>query len=144
VIKDLGPLALKKSIDMKNDVAPDLPSVNADPQHLTQIFVNLADNAIKFTAAGGWVRFTAEQAGSQLRIVVADNGPGIPAQDLPRIFERFYRSDRARSRELGGTGLGLSIVKHLAEANHGSASVESSVGKGSRFSVFLPCHTTVI
>ncbi len=138
VVHDLKSLARKKNVEIKNEVAPTVSTVMVDKKHLKQILTNLAENAIKFNEVGGWLRFTAEPNGAQLRIVVADNGAGIPAQDLARIFERFYRTDRARSRDRGGTGLGLSIVKHLVEANHGSVTVESSVGKGSQFSVFLP------
>jgi two-component system phosphate regulon sensor histidine kinase PhoR len=137
VALNLASIARKKNVEIKNDV-PANTAVMADKKHLKQILVNLAENAIKFNEDSGWVRFSAEPAGAQLRITVTDNGPGIPAQDIARIFERFYRSDRARSREHGGTGLGLSIVKHLAEANHGSVTVGSSVGKGAQFSVFLP------
>ena len=141
VIQDLKSIARKKNVEIKNEIASIPSTVMADKKHLKQILTNLAENAIKFNETGGWLRFTAEPNGTQLKIIVADNGAGIPAQDLPRIFERFYRTDRARSRDRGGTGLGLSIVKHLVEANHGSVTVESSVGKGSQFSVFLPQHT---
>ncbi len=106
---------------------------------LEQAFVNLLDNAVKFNRPGGQIRVeTGVAAEGQARIVVADTGTGIPSEHLPRIFERFYRVDRARSREVGGTGLGLSIVKHVVERMSGSVSVESEVGKGSTFTVLLP------
>jgi len=106
---------------------------------LEQAFVNLLDNAVKFNRQGGevWVESGNTDAG-MVDITVADSGIGIPSQDLPRIFERFYRVDKARSREVGGTGLGLSIVKHVVEQMHGTVVVESVLGKGSRFTVTLP------
>jgi len=106
---------------------------------LEQAFVNLLDNAVKFNRAGGevWVE-ASRMPGGKVAITIADSGIGIPSEDLPRIFERFYRVDKARSREVGGTGLGLSIVKHVIEQMQGSVSVESQLGKGSRFSVVLP------
>ncbi len=106
---------------------------------LEQAFVNLLDNAVKFNRAGGEVWVEASRIpGGRVAITIADSGIGIPSEDLPRIFERFYRVDKARSREVGGTGLGLSIVKHVIEQMQGSVSVESQLGKGSRFSVVLP------
>ncbi len=113
--------------------------VVADEEGLRVILNNLVDNAIKYTPVDGKVRVDWKSNGSGLvRLSVADNGAGIPRADLPRIFERFYRVDKARSRELGSTGLGLSIVKHLAHSFGGSAGVESTVGKGSTFWVDLP------
>ena len=112
------------------------PAVLADPGRLEQVFVNLLDNAIKYTPAGGSVTLGAEGDGDQVRIAVRDTGTGIPSRDLPRIFERFYRVDTARSREEGGTGLGLAIVKHIVQLQGGTVSVESS-GQGSNFYVIL-------
>jgi len=111
-----------------------LPDIQADPDKLEQILINLLDNAIKFTPAGGTVTVDATDLGDRIRIDVKDTGIGIPLKDIPRIFERFYRVDTARSRELGGTGLGLSIVKHIVQAHGGSVAVESTPGKGSIFS----------
>ncbi len=106
---------------------------------LEQVLVNLLDNAVKFNRPGGEVRIESGQtADGMLQISVIDNGIGIPSEDLPRIFERFYRVDKARSREVGGTGLGLSIVKHAVERMGGRVTVESHLGKGSRFTVLLP------
>ncbi len=106
---------------------------------LEQVLVNLLDNAVKFNRPGGevWIETGTEEDGTT-RIVVADNGIGIPSEDLPRIFERFYRVDKARSRAVGGTGLGLSIVKHAIERMNGRITVESQLGRGSRFTVLLP------
>lgn len=107
--------------------------------HLGQVLVNLLDNGIKFNRPGGEVRVQCSlTADGRVCIVVADNGIGIPSEHLPRIFERFYRVDKARSREVGGTGLGLSIVKHIIERMNGTIAVESQLGKGSTFTVVLP------
>jgi two-component system phosphate regulon sensor histidine kinase PhoR len=106
---------------------------------LEQAFVNLLDNAVKFNRGTGEVWVEAGRiAPGKVAITIADSGIGIPSEDLPRIFERFYRVDKARSREVGGTGLGLSIVKHVIEQMSGVVSVESQLGKGSRFTVVLP------
>jgi two-component system phosphate regulon sensor histidine kinase PhoR len=105
---------------------------------LEQVFLNLLYNAIKFNRPGGEVWLEARQADGRVRITVSDTGIGIPSEDLPRIFERFYCVDKARSRETGGTGLGLSIVKHTVEKMSGSVRVESRLGKGSAFTVELP------
>ncbi len=106
---------------------------------LEQVFVNLLTNAIKFNREGGEVRIeTRSVSGTRIRITVADTGIGIPSEDLPRIFERFYRVDKARSRDLGGTGLGLSIVKHAVERMRGTISVQSQLGKGSTFTLEFP------
>lgn len=122
------------------DVAfpPNSPSVSGDPDRLQQVFVNLLDNAIKFNAPGGRVTVRARYSGSSVAVSIEDTGIGIPEQDLPRIFERFYRVDKARSRELGGTGLGLSIVKHLVDLHQGTVSAQSRVGDGTVFTVTLP------
>jgi signal transduction histidine kinase len=102
------------------------------------MLVNLLQNAVNYTPEGGKISVEAKKVGTEVQIEVADTGIGIPLEDQPRIFERFYRVDKGRSRELGGTGLGLSIVKHIAEAHGGRVSVESKPGQGSRFKVFLP------
>ncbi len=106
---------------------------------LEQAFVNLLDNAVKFNRGGGEVWVEASRIpGGRVAISIADSGIGIPSEDVPRIFERFYRVDKARSREVGGTGLGLSIVKHVIEQMQGTVSVDSQLNKGSRFTVVLP------
>jgi two-component system phosphate regulon sensor histidine kinase PhoR len=108
--------------------------------HLEQALVNLLDNAVKFNRPDGEVRVEATRTmDDQVSVTIADNGIGIPSADLPRLFERFYRVDKARSREVGGTGLGLSIVKHIVERMHGRVSVESQLGKGSVFTIHFPC-----
>jgi two-component system phosphate regulon sensor histidine kinase PhoR len=124
---------------LDNRIAEDY-YVFADRRRLEQIVINLVDNAIKFNHPGGSVTVSAETAEDDQNqaIKVRDTGAGIPAEHLPRVFERFYRVDRARSREAGGTGLGLAIVKHLARAHGGEAYVTSEVGVGSEFSIKLP------
>jgi two-component system phosphate regulon sensor histidine kinase PhoR len=117
----------------------DEAEVLAERGRLEQALVNLLDNAVKFNRPGGEVRLdvTSETVG-RVRIVVSDTGIGIPSTDLSRVFERFYRVDKARSREMGGTGLGLSIVKHVIERMNGTISVQSQLGKGSTFTILLP------
>lgn len=117
---------------------PESTDVWADEEALGEILDNLVDNAVKYTQAGGTVRIGWSAHDGFVDLTVEDNGPGIPERDLNRIFERFYRVDKARSRELGGTGLGLSIVKHLAQALHGSVNASSRLGAGTRFTVRLP------
>jgi two-component system phosphate regulon sensor histidine kinase PhoR len=112
--------------------------VLADEEAVRQIFDNLIDNAIKYTPSGGRVRVSCSLDPAAVTVEVVDTGIGIPRDDLPRIFERFYRVDKARSRELGGTGLGLSIVKHLISSIRGEISVTSRPGSGSRFTVRIP------
>lgn len=115
-------------------------TVFADGRRLEQVLVNLVDNGLKYTPDGGVVRVAAERVGDYDVISVEDTGPGIPPQDREKVFNRFYRVDKARSRELGGTGLGLAIVKHLVTQHHGSVRVEDAAGGGARFVVELPRH----
>ena len=113
--------------------------VSGSRLRLEQAILNLMANAIKFNKPGGEVRVSATvNDAHQVAIVIADTGVGIPSQDLPRIFERFYRIDKARSRQVGGTGLGLSIVKHVVERMNGAIEVESQLGRGSVFTLRLP------
>lgn len=122
-------------------IEENLPAVFIDRHQIEQAFFNLLDNAIKFTPPGGVISISAKKENDLIRVDVKDSGVGIDAAHLPRIFERFYRVDKGRSREMGGTGLGLSIVKHIILAHHGKVSVSSELGKGSTFSVFLPFRT---
>jgi two-component system phosphate regulon sensor histidine kinase PhoR len=138
VLAMFRPQARAKNITLNGEVQPDLPYVQGDPDMLTQVLINLVDNAVKYTPAGGKVTVAAQTQGENVRVAVADTGPGIPPESLPRIFERFYRVDKARSRELGGIGVGLAIVKHIVNAHGGKTFVESTVGKGSTFSFVLP------
>ena len=116
--------------------------MRADRRALDQVLANLVENAIKYCGSGSTVRLTAAVEGERASIAVADDGPGIAAEHLPRIFERFYRVDAGRGRDSGGTGLGLSIVKHLVEAMGGRVNVTSAPGKGSTFTVSLPAAGT--
>jgi len=134
------PIAAKSSIRLATDLDPTTPEVWCDGEAVSQILSNLLDNAIKYTPAGGSIAAGARPAGRFVEVFVRDSGAGIPAEDLPRLFERFYRVDKARSRELGGTGLGLSIVKHLVGAHNGTVRVESRVQEGSTFFFTLPAE----
>jgi len=127
----------KAGIDIKNELPAGI-SINADKDRMEQVLTNLIDNAIKFNKEKGSIRIYAREAGANMTVFVQDSGIGIPEKDIPRIFERFYRVDKARSRELGGTGLGLSIVKHIVELHGGSVGVESTEGFGSKFWFILP------
>ncbi len=115
-----------------------LPRLRADENRLQEVIYNLLDNAVKYSKPGGTVFLRAEPAGDSVRISVADQGVGIPENDLPRIFERFYRADKSRSSEHSGTGLGLSIVKHITQLHGGSVEAESELGKGTTIGVVLP------
>lgn len=157
-----GPQATKQEINLQAELPHDLPRVLADRDRLAQILINLVDNGLKFTPQGGRVTVTAkivrgsrfevhgvesetrrptletQHPSEAVEIAVQDTGIGIPSQDLPRITERFYRVDRARSRELGGTGLGLAIVKHLVKAHGGDLIIESELNKGTTVRFTLP------
>ena len=136
VCTSLTTQAQARNITLQNNVAEGV-SVYADSRRLEQMLTNLVDNGIKFSHANEKVSISYENAADD-RILVSDHGDGIPAQHLERLFERFYRADRARSREMGGTGLGLAIVKHLALLHGGEVTVESELGKGSTFTLSLP------
>jgi len=140
VIASLSASAAARKVTV-NDLVDQKAEVFADPHRLVQMLTNLVDNAIKFNREGGTVTIRHESDRTD-RIRVEDSGEGIPAHHLDRLFERFYRVDRARSRELGGTGLGLAIVKHLARAHGGEVIVESRFGEGSQFTIELPRNTT--
>lgn len=136
VISSLAAKAEERRVVVRNEV--DLEAtVFADPRRLEQMLTNLVENAIKFNRENGSVTIKHDR-GERDRIIVEDTGEGIPAQHLERLFERFYRADRARSRELGGIGLGLAIVKHLARAHDGEVTVSSELGKGTTFTIELP------
>jgi two-component system phosphate regulon sensor histidine kinase PhoR len=137
VLAIMGRRAETRRVTLGATRSPDLPEVSADHDRLEQILINLVDNAVKYTDAGGRVTVSARPVPAGVEIAVADTGVGIPPADLPRITERFYRVDRARSRELGGTGLGLAIVKHLVIAHGGELTIESEPNRGTtvRFTV---------
>ncbi len=128
----------EKKIALNADIAPGLPQISADVFRLEQVLGNLIDNAIKYTNSGGRVTVRATAVNNGVEIRVEDTGLGIPTDDLPRIFERFYRADKGRSREHGGTGLGLSIVKHIVLAHGGTVRAESEQGKGTSIILMLP------
>jgi len=139
--------AAKRGLDLRTEIAEDLV-LFADRRAIEQVLTNLVDNAVKYGKDGGAVTVAASaappfpgNASSKISLSVHDDGPGVPKQHLPRLFERFYRVDAGRSRELGGTGLGLAIAKHLVEAMHGSIGVDSGDGDGTRFEVLLPRGT---
>ncbi|MDD5774986.1 MAG: ATP-binding protein [Candidatus Omnitrophica bacterium] len=137
VLSGFGVMIKKRSVLVKNQIPADV-AVSADRAKIEQVFTNLIDNAVKFNKEKGQLVITARADAGKLLVSVQDSGIGIPVKDLPRIFERFYRVDKARSREMGGTGLGLSIVKHIIELHNGAVGVESTEGIGSRFWFTLP------
>ncbi|NOX98050.1 MAG: phosphate regulon sensor histidine kinase PhoR [Nitrospirae bacterium] len=128
----------RKALTIEVNIPPNFPHLTADSERIERVLGNLLDNAIKFTPEGGKICFTALNNNGNIRIEVSDTGIGIPREHLSRLFERFYRVDKARSRELGGTGLGLAIVKHIVRAHGGTVGVESEPGKGSKFFFTLP------
>jgi len=130
--------AKAKSITIKINTTQGLPEIKADEAKLFQVVINLLDNAIKYTPERGSVIISAGVNDNMLQIDISDTGIGIAEEDLPRIFERFYRVDKARSRELGGIGLGLSIVKHIVQSHGGQVWVKSEIGRGSLFSFTIP------
>ncbi len=141
VYSSLEPLRSRieeKDLRVSIDINENLPPFKGDGFLLEQMFINLVDNAVKYTPEEGAIGIHITHADSHLRIEVFDTGIGIPKEHLPRIFERFYRVDKTRSRKIGGTGLGLSIVKHVVIMHGGKIEVESEVGKGSRFIITLP------
>lgn len=137
IISSLKGQMENKSIKVKINIPKDLPDVLIDETRIKQVLHNFIDNAIKYNHPNGEIAITAFDQDNFIRVDISDTGIGIPDKDLPRIFERFYRVDKARSRELGGTGLGLSIVKHIVQAHSGEVSVKSVEGQGSTFSFTL-------
>ncbi|MBV9618025.1 MAG: PAS domain-containing protein, partial [Verrucomicrobia bacterium] len=119
-----------KGLEAVVDVSDDCSVVHADEGRLREVFDNLLDNSVKYSGKGGKIRLGAERRDGEVMLRVSDKGIGISQEDLPRIFERFYRADKARSRQLGGTGLGLSIVKHIAQLHGGRVEAESELGRG--------------
>jgi two-component system, OmpR family, phosphate regulon sensor histidine kinase PhoR len=130
--------AAQKGVRLAKEVPAELPPIRADRDRLAQILLNVLDNAVKFSPAGGQVTLTAAVEAGQMALRIADRGPGIPKHEIPRLGERFYRADKARSRDLGGTGLGLSIVKHLIKAHGGSVAIESTLGRGTTIVLSFP------
>jgi len=141
--------AQRQSVSLEVQCPPQLPPLMGDRDRLYQVLLNLLDNAIKYTPSGGKVTAaarlveTGKDAGQALEMIVSDTGEGIPAAHIPRLTERFYRVDQARSRELGGTGLGLAIVKHIVQLHHGDLLIESRVREGTTVTARLPLRQPV-
>ena len=136
--RDFELRAEKKGVNLRVEVAAHIAPLNADRLRMEQVFTNLTDNALKFTPEGGTVTLGAAISDDEMLLWVSDTGQGILSSHLPHIFERFYRVDKGRSRDVGGTGLGLSIVKHIARAHGGDAEAESTFGKGTTIRLRLP------
>lgn len=130
--------AKEKKITIHNNVRENFPMIRADKDKLTQIFVNILDNAVKFTPESGRITIVAKEADAYTAVSISDTGIGVPRDEIQRLGERFYRVDRSRSRDLGGTGLGLSIVKHLMIAHGGRMEIESELGRGTTVSLLFP------
>jgi len=130
--------AEEKHITLETDAASDLPQVQADPERLMQVMTNLVDNALRYNPNGTRVIVAARHVKACIELSVSDNGSGIPPEDIPHLFERFWRAERSRNRATGGSGLGLAIVKQLVEAHQGQVRVESQIGNGTKFTVYLP------
>ncbi|MBM7614573.1 two-component system histidine kinase PnpS [Alkaliphilus hydrothermalis] len=142
VLSEIGeimrPIAANKEIELLTQIEANLPIITGNGDWFKQMLINLVDNAIKYTQNGGKVYLNAYQKYSNIIITVKDTGIGIPKKDIPRLFERFYRVDKARTRKVGGTGLGLAIVKHIVLSLNGRIKVNSDVGKGTEFIVVIP------
>jgi signal transduction histidine kinase len=134
----LRPQLAAKGIEAKVSLPEQLPEVEVDPERIGQVLHNLLDNAVHYTPQGGEIAVEAAQGENEIEVRVSDDGPGIPPEHLPYVFERFYRADRARARATGGAGLGLAIVKQLVQAHGGQVRAESETGKGATFTFTLP------
>jgi len=137
IVDQVRPLAEAKALGLVEEVAPGL-RLTGDPDHLIRLFLNILDNAIKYTPAGGTVTVGAVAEGTTVCVTVRDTGPGIPPQYLPHLFERFYRVEVDRSRETGGTGLGLAVAAEIARGHGGTLEVQSTVGQGTTCLLRLP------
>jgi two-component system phosphate regulon sensor histidine kinase PhoR len=144
VVRDWEQKFTGKRLNVIVDLAENLPLLRADETRLYEILYNLLDNAVKYSRVGGEIRLEAKPRGDDFVLSVKDTGVGIAKEDLPRIFERFYRVDKARSRELGGTGLGLAIVKHIAQLHGGRVEAESVPGQGTTIHVVLPVVSSFV
>jgi two-component system phosphate regulon sensor histidine kinase PhoR len=143
----MRPQAEKREVTLTVECEDGIPPLAADRDRLQQVLLNLLDNGLKYTPPGGKVvggariSSNGNGGGGGVELIVKDTGEGIPASHIPRLTERFYRVDRARSRELGGTGLGLAIVKHIVQLHHGRLTIESRVREGTTVRVWLPCQS---
>jgi two-component system phosphate regulon sensor histidine kinase PhoR len=140
IVRDWAKKFGEKKLGVDIDLEPNLPIIRADETRLQEVLYNLLDNALKYSNPGDRIRLSARKNGREVALSVSDTGVGISEHELPRIFERFYRTDKARSRELGGTGLGLSIVKHIAQMHGGRVEAESQLGRGTTIRVLLPAE----
>jgi signal transduction histidine kinase len=138
VLSEIEVAGADRGVRFEDVVPDDLPPVLADPERVHQVLYNLLDNAVRFTPSGGRVSVGAQRVNGVCEVSVADTGAGIEAEHLPRLFERFYRADAARSRGDGGTGIGLAIARSVVEAHGGRIRAESEPGRGSRFTFELP------
>jgi signal transduction histidine kinase len=143
VLSEIAVTRARDDLELAQDVPEDLPAIYADAERVHQVLFNLLDNAVRFTPSGGTVRVTASRHNGSVDVTVADTGPGIAPEHLPRLFDRFYRIDTARSREDGGTGIGLAIARSVVEAHGGRIWAESEPGKGSTFTFELPVAMTI-
>ena len=144
VVRDWEKKFSEKGLTAVVDLPPDLPVITADETRLEEVLHNLLDNAVKYSSEKGQIRLTAQRRGDEIALIVSDKGIGIARSHLPRIFERFYRADKARSREMGGTGLGLAIVKHIAQLHGGHVEAESEIGNGTTVRVVLPISEGIV
>ena len=138
VVDDFRPLAESRQVSLETDLANSLPRISVDRGRMSQVLANLVSNALRYVQDSGRIRVGAVSVNGFVEMSVSDNGAGISDEDLPHLFERFYRVDAARSRSAGGSGLGLAIAKELVEAHGGTIRVESTLGEGSRFSFSIP------
>jgi signal transduction histidine kinase len=138
VLSEIDVARSDQGVIVGSDLPPDLPPVYADRERIHQVLFNLLDNAVRFTPRGGRVNVTASRVDGHCEVRVVDTGVGVPPEHLPRLFERFYRANPARSRDDGGTGIGLAIARSVVEAHGGHISAESEQGKGSTFTFDLP------
>ncbi|MFA5113349.1 MAG: ATP-binding protein [Candidatus Margulisiibacteriota bacterium] len=137
-LETLAPRIKEKMLEVVKQGEAGSCEIAGEPSHIYRALLNLLDNAVKYSNAGGRIEIACARSVHELRLSVKDYGPGIPAEHHPRLFERFYRVDKARSRELGGTGLGLSIVKHIMDIHGGKVEMESKAGEGAMFTLVFP------
>jgi two-component system, OmpR family, sensor histidine kinase ResE len=131
-------MAAERNIKLSSETSGSVPLVDADGDRLLEVLANLLDNALRYTPDGGTVSVRTESAENGAVIKVTDNGAGIPADELPFVFERFWRGDKSRSRHSGGSGIGLAIVRQIVELHHGTINVTSELNKGTTFIITLP------
>jgi two-component system sensor histidine kinase ResE len=138
VLERMRALADQRRVRLDGRVAPQIDPVTIDPQKIERVLANLIGNAIRHTPEGGQVTIDAQRDDGRVRVSVRDTGEGIPEEDLPRVFERFYRGEKSRARSSGGAGLGLAIARGIVEAHGGHIEVNSRLGEGSIFTFTLP------